>query len=154
MSELVNLNPAETSGDSRRRTKKIKRIIVWIFVGVMLAIVPIAFGVLLHTNNSTCEEELMHRGFLDNLFNAELLTVAFTLSCAAAVDSLTNAWNSIWNHLVGIVTLLMTLITIFTYVTLKSGFCTYGLDFNIEAVKLAFGATLFLSFICEVSAPE
>jgi hypothetical protein len=152
MPDVVNLNPVETRGVERPPTKKLKRIISWVFVGVVASILPIDFGALAH-QSIKCNDELGKRTIYENMFNTKLLMVGFTLGCAATVDALTNALNSVWNHLVGVVTLLMIIITIFTYFTLKSGgFGDHGID-NIEAVQIVFSVTLLLSFACEVSAP-
>jgi hypothetical protein len=157
MPELVNLNPVESIRVGHAQRQKAKRLIGWILFGVGLSLVPIVVGVLLRDlieGHKLCEAEIAKMGFLGAVSNAELLTVAFTLSCAASVDALTNAENSIWNYLVGGITLLMTLLTMVAYVALKAGFCTYGIDFNIDTVRIAFFVTIFLAFICEVSAPE
>ena len=157
MPELVNLNPVEGTRVGHAQRQKLKRLIGWIIFGLGLSLVPIVVGVLVKDiieGHKSCEEALAARSFPEAVSNAELLTVAFTLSCAASVDALTNAGNSIWNYLVGGITLLMTLLTMIAYVGLKAGFCTYGIDFNIETVRIAFLATIFLAFICEISAPE
>jgi hypothetical protein len=157
MPELVNLNPVESIRVGHAQRQKVKRLIGWILFGLGLSLVPIAIGVLLRDliqGHKLCEEEIARRGFLEAVSNAELLTVAFTLSCAPSVDALTNAENSIWNYLVGGVTLLMTFLTMVAYVALKAGFCTYGIEFNIDTVRIAFVITIFLTFICEVSTSE
>jgi hypothetical protein len=153
MTDLANLNPVERVRSDRTRTQKVKRLIGWVIFGVLLSLVPIVVGVLADGMLPGCNERISDRSFIDNFSGAELLTVAFTLSCASSVASLTNAWNSVWNYLIGGITLLMTLLTMAAYVGLKAGFCRYGLDFNIDTVQTAFPVTIFLAFICELSTP-
>jgi hypothetical protein len=153
MTDLANLNPVERVRSDRARTQKVKRLIGWVLFGVLLSLVPIVVGVLADGLLQGCKERIADRGFIDNLSGPELLTVAFTLSCASSVASLSNAWNSVWNYLIGGVTLLMTLLIMAAYVGLKAVCCRYGLNFNIDAVQAAFPLTICFAFICEFSTP-
>ena len=89
---------------------------------------------------------------LEVLSTEELLTVAFTLSGAAAVDILVDSRESVWKFFLSIITLLMTLVTMGGYVLFKGQLTHLTHDTIVTTVQCLYLATALLAFLCEFSS--
>jgi hypothetical protein len=89
---------------------------------------------------------------LEILSNEELLTVAFTLSGAAAVDVLIESRENALKFLLGVVTFLMTLVTMLGYILFKAHLTHLTHDTVVTAVQVLYLTTALLAFTCELSS--
>jgi hypothetical protein len=86
MPEILNLNSVEiatgvTQSAGFDPTVRRRRLIGWVVLGLLLSLMPLGITALM-------EYQPGRDSLLGLLSNEELLTVAFTLSGAAAVDTL------------------------------------------------------------------
>jgi hypothetical protein len=150
MPQLLNLNSAGSTSDlafsagtdpTFRRT----RLIGWVFLGLLLSLMPLGITALM-------EYEPGRNSLLEILSNEDLLTVAFTLSGATAVDTLINTERNIWKFLLGVVTMLMTLVTIAGYVPFKGHLTHLSHGSIVDTTQVIYCVMLLLSFLCEANS--
>ena len=123
------------------------RLVGWVGMGLVLSMLPLVVA-------GAMTYQPGQRSFLEVLSTEELLTVAFTLSGAAAVDILIVCRENLWKFALGIVTLLMTLLTMLSYVLFKGHLTHLGEGVIVETVQLLYLSTAMLAFLCEAMSGE
>jgi len=89
---------------------------------------------------------------LDILSNEDILTVAFALSGAAAVDVLIDSRESVWKFSLGISTFLMTLVAIAGYIMFKGRLTHLPPSTIVFVTQLLYVVTVLLAFLCECTS--
>ena len=150
MPQLQNVDSAGSTSElafsgSADPTVKRRRLIGWVVLGLLLSLMPLGItGLMEYQPGGT--------SLLEILSNEELLTVAFTLSGAAAADTLVNTERNIWKFLLGVVTMLMTLITMAGFILFKGNLTHLSHDVIVDTTQLLFLFTALLSLICEANS--
>jgi hypothetical protein len=150
MPELLSLNSVEsTAGPALSAgfdpTVRRRRLIGWVVLGLLLSLMPLGITALM-------EYEPGRTSLLDLVSNEELLTVAFTLSGAAAVDTLVSTERNVWKFLLGVVTMLMTLVTISGYILFKGHLTHLSHDYIVDTTQILYCVMILLSFLCEANS--
>jgi hypothetical protein len=124
-------------------SRKWKRLIGWVILGLIFSLAPLAVtGIMQYQPGRD--------SLLEVLSSEELLTVAFTLSGAAAVDILSGTRESVWKFVLGIITILMTLVTMAGHVLFKGHFDTSGARYCRRDGQYLYLTTALLAFLCEL----
>jgi hypothetical protein len=125
------------------KNKVKKRIIVWIFFGMLLTALPILGGAAMSLpKNPTLVE------FFELACNQDLLAVAFTLSAAAAADvmfSREHRDDDIMKVFLGSIGMFMAFVSALSFAIIRSG------DVSFEPIQVACGV-LALYIGCMVTA--
>jgi hypothetical protein len=150
MSQLLNLNSADSTfvlalSPDFDRTVRRKRLIGWVVLGLLFSLAPICITGLI-------EYKPGGPSFLEILSSEELLTVAFTLSGAAAVNTFVSTEKNIWKFALGAVTILMTLVTIVGYVLFRGHLTHLPHDLVVSTTQVLYCVMAFLSFLCEANS--
>ena len=143
MSQSIVQDPS-VDASNRLASRKRQRLIGWVLLGLVLSLAPLFVAGIM-------EYQPQKDNLLEVLSTEELLTVAFTLSGAAAVDILVDSRESVWKFFLGIITFLMTLVTMVGYVLFKGHLTHLTHDTIVTTVQFLYLATALLAFACEIS---
>jgi hypothetical protein len=131
--------------------RRVERLIGWLFAAFILSLFPLFIAGIMDYRPG-------QESFLHTISEQDLLTVAFTLSGAAAMDILISRRDSILQLAIGLITLLSTLLTISGYILLHAGqllkvaLVHFDETTTSATVLWLFVGTALLAFVCEVSS--
>ncbi|HWY81703.1 MAG TPA: hypothetical protein VNY10_07195 [Roseiarcus sp.] len=140
---VVQDAPANVGGRALRR--KQQKLVGWLLLGFGLSLLPLCVTGIM-------EYRPGQNNLLDILSNEDILTVAFALSGAAAVDVLIDSRESVWKFSLGISTFLMTLVAIAGYIMFKGRLTHLPPSTIVFVTQLLYVVTVLLAFLCECTS--
>jgi len=128
-------------------SKVTKRVLVWLFFGMILTAVPItAAAVMSLPKNAGIVD------FFELVFNQDLLAVAFTLSAAASADVIFSRESKDGGLLkvgMGSFTMVLAFVSAIGYAIIKSGDERFDPYQTAWGVALLYAASMLCSLVCE-----